>query len=489
MIHTMTVQYQLDEATMRLLLQRLKFSQRQINSFLYAAYEDAKPLYYDKNNQLGIDEVSFCNHYIYDSKSEKSKRIFIVYVRLEPLVLIKKERYIKLFECTEDNKRELYMAFGNYIAGILNVKDEDDPLAPLVDFYEWDANRVDYTVDIRMNSHDEVLLFMNIAKWGFLSNKYTKLDTMSNTYDKAFFDNKFKCGNKTWEITLYDKQRQIASKEDYPEAIKPRLIKEAENIVRLEYQRKNPGTKAAATDFESRKIYEFLNEDLGRKWLYECYEDTIGYEDFYVKYHADKAIDKAFPMNASEIREDNKKKRKAEAAGKTYKPEKHSKKAKNLMSYMVFITSHNGINSAFKYVADKFKVAIVALRNITNANDLKLIVKGKEEASDDVKKIIDNLLEKNKIPKDFLLALPELMDIEEKLLTNEDAKSEILYYNTASKAIHPIFRRYNNKIRTKVGISPIMIPDAWLYKKKNLDGKPLNIPRDIFKNPVQRPQD
>lgn len=57
----------------------------------------------------------------------------------------------------------------------------------------------------------------------------------------------------------------------------------------------------------------------------------------------------------------------------------------------------------------------------------------------------------------------------------------------ASATIKARFRACNTAIRS-AGISPILIPHSWIYKKVNkYTETALDIPHDIFKNPVPRP--
>ena len=480
MIHTMTIQYQMDFSMMRTLLDRLKFSQKAIQTFLHAGYEQTEELYYDPQ-RLGIEEMKLSNFYIYDSKKKKSKRHYIFYIRLEPLTLIRGEQHIELFECTEENLKELYMTFSVFILTLLNISITGDSLASLANLLNWEAQRVDYTADLRLNNPDEVLLFINLAKLSGLENIYNKSQKPS-TYGDNFFDKSFKFGNNSWEITLYNKQEQVLSKKNLPHMVKDRQVDEAENIVRIEYQRKTQGTKKSSTHYESRNIGEFLNEDRATKWLYECYESTIGYEDFYVQYHAMKAIDAAFPMNDTEIKADKKNQREAEALGNYYEPETHSKKAKNLMNYMLFIANHKGINNAVQTATQVISAAVNELRSKISAAELKSIIKGKDEATNDVEKVLNSVL--GKVPKDFVNSIPELIGSPIEILDDKKKLTKAI-----SKSVRGIFRQYNKKIRDKVKISPIMIPDAWIYKRKNRDKEPLNIPHDIFKNPMMRPAD
>lgn len=478
MIHTITIQYRLDYSTMKTLLERLQYSAKDIRNFFYPNKGKKGDLPYTKHTPLGVDELYFTNIEIIDYKHQIPMHLYYFYLKLEPYTLINGEQYIQLFECTEENNSRFRESFSQFVTKLLKIKD-NDVLLPLTDLYNWEANRVDYTHDIRMNNHDEVLLFMNLAKWIALENTYNKSEKPS-TYGMNFFDKSFKFGNKSWEITVYDKQAEIASKKTIPAPVQERLIDEADNIVRIEYRRLTPGTKKASTNFESRNIRDFLDEDKATEWFYKCYEGTIGYQDFYVQYHAQKAIDAAFPMTKVEEKAEKKKLRESKDMGMRYTPEKHSKKSKHIMEYMLFIMAHKGINNAFNAVKETFTDTICELKiGEMTPLDVQLFFEDIENSPNDIKNIMQKFI---CLPQDFIKVLPKIYAMSDEMLQDDKTYNKLLDSN-----IRSIFRNYNKRIRDKVNISPIMVPDAWIYKRKNMEGTPLDIPHDIFKNPVTRP--
>ncbi len=220
----------------------------------------------------------------------------------------------------------------------------------LIDFTSWKATRVDYTVDVRMRNQDEVLAFMNLAKWSVISTSRNK-SKYASSYGKGFRENTCKFGNKSWEIQIYDKAGQFAKKKDEfedNEELFHSLQDECQNLVRIEYRRLTNGTKKSSTTFESKFIMEFLDEEIAQRWLISCYESTVGFEDFYRAYHAEKMLDKAFPMNASEIRNEKKREKAAIKAGEVYKAEKHSKRFYKYRDHMMNIMNHKGMDNALK---------------------------------------------------------------------------------------------------------------------------------------------
>lgn len=451
MIHTLTIQYRLTYEQIKELVYRLKFDRQTIHDFFYTGREKSAS-FSDSPNILGFHEIAFANTYGYDFNTHTPLRFYTVYLKIEPLSIMKGKREIKLFECSQDNIQSLSDAFSEQMKGLLEIKDEHDSLAFLLDFKAWEGQRVDYTHDVYFDNHDQVLVFMNLAKLTALSSR-NKLSENTSTYGDNFYEKSFTIGNKSWELTIYDKEAEIASEEGLFPDTKERLMNEAHGVARIEYRRKAPGTKKSSTNLESRNVMEFLSEDMATKWLYGCYEELIGYEDFYTLYHAEKKLDEAFPMNDSEIKMEKQRQRKAAKTGEEYVPAKHSKKAQKYLNYMIDISSHKGINNALEAAKDDYITDVMM------------------EAAMDA---IDSSIETDQ----YAISI------------EADAAARAVEGEATIKAasMKTRFRRHNKAIREKAGISPILLPDAWMYKRTNKDGKPFDIPHDIFKNPVSRPQ-
>ena len=452
MIHTLTIQYRLFLEEITALLNHLKYDRQTIHDFFYPGRE--KSFYFtDSPNILGFHEIAFANTYGYDFETRKPSRFFTVYLKIEPLSIIKGIKEIKLFECTQDNIQSLSDAFYEKMKGFLDIKDDHDRIEFILDFKDWEVQRVDYTHDVHFDNHDMVLVFMNLAKLTAISSR-NKLSENTSTYGDNFYEKSFTIGNKSWELTIYDKEAEIASEEGLFPDTRERLMNEAHGVARIEYRRKAPGTKKSSTNLESRNVMEFLSEDMATKWLYGCYEELIGYEDFYTLYHAEKKLDEAFPMSDNEIRLEQQRMRKAAKTGEEYAPAKHSKKAQKYLDYMIDISSRKGINNALEAAKDDYITDVMM-----------------EAAMDSIDSSIET--DQNAISIEAEAA----------------AKAVEGEATIKAASMKTRFRRHNKAIREKAGISPILLPDAWIYKRKNkYTGKPFDIPHDIFKNPVPRPQ-
>lgn len=416
MIHTFTIQHQIHDFTLvRRIAECLNVSREQINDFIYwrgqADECGNNVLDEDELNFPGYHEIKLVHLRCCNSAAKRDFSQYYIYLKLEPLTVINREKRIALFECTCENLRRLIETFRTDMLAIIGADSGEAAgnaeMAELIEFTTWDAQRVDYTIDVHMRNHDEVLAYMNLAKMSALSNcineaKYT------STYGKNFRNHTYKYGNKTWELQIYDKEAQFAKKKDKyePEHFQC-LLADCRNIARIEYRRLTNGTKKASTNLESRNIMEFMREDLAHSWLMECYENTIGFEDFYRTYHMEKLLDKAFPMNDVEIREENRRAKQAQESGNDeYKPETHSKKFYLYRKHLMNIAIHKGMQGALN----------AELKGLS----------GTERAS---------------------------------------AKRK--------------FTDRNKAIRQSVGISPVLIPDAW--KTKRL----MDLPTDFLRNPIK----
>ena len=415
MIHTFTIQHQIHDFTLvRRIAECLNVSREQINDFMYwrgQAEECGNNVLEDELNFPGYHEIKLVHLRCWNSAAKRDFSQYYIYLKLEPLTVINREKHIALFECTCENLSRLIENFRTDMLAIIGADSGEAAgnaeIAELIDFTTWDAQRVDYTIDAHMRNHDEVLAYMNLAKMSALSNRITEAEYTS-VYDEHFQNHTYKYGNKTWEIQIYDKEVQFAQKRDkYEPDHFQRLLEECQNIARIEYRRLTNGTKKASTQLDSRNIMEFMREDLAYSWLMECYGKTIGFEDFYRAYHMEKLLDKAFPMNDVEIREEKRRAKEAQKAGNDgYKPETHSKKFYLYRQHLMNITIHKGMQ---------------------NALDATLAgLSGTERAS---------------------------------------AKRK--------------FTERNKAIRQRVGISPVLIPDAW--KTKRL----MDLPTDFLRNPIK----
>lgn len=372
MIHTMTIQHDISINQAKMILIQHGFSVEYASQFLNGEIrrQDKNGLLQPVKSQVinqitipGIEEMTIFLSQRYSQKTHYSYRHPILYLRMEPLTLVTKEQHIRLFECTYENVRRLCQEFRIEMSSFLELDgDADNEMNGLAELPSWDATRIDYTKDIRMNNHDEVLTMMNLGKWLACTSGYMHAGECS-TYGKHFYDESCKIYNKSWEIEIYDKQAQIESKRGLYARynaldIHQQLVEESKNILRIEYRRKNQGTKKSSTGFDDKNLMQFLSEGIGNAWFQQAYQGLYGYEPFYVlDYQLRKKLSEAFPLTKTEqIKEDRKKRRydkdlaKAKASGKQIVAYKKpmSNKAQKYWKYMANIMSHKGLQNAWE---------------------------------------------------------------------------------------------------------------------------------------------
>lgn len=371
MIHTMTIQHDMSLRQAKNILMQQGFSLEDAVQFLHgeARRQDNDGFLQPVNSQViqqipipGIEEMSIYLSERYNKKARYRYWHPILYLRMEPLTLITKEQHIRLFECTDENVRHLCHEFRTEMAVFLELDgDTDNEMNGLAELPSWDATRIDYTKDIRMNNHDEVLTMINLGKWLACVSGYMHAGECS-TYGKHFFDESCKIYNKTWEIEIYDKQAQIENKrgvyaKNVAVDVHQQLVNESKNILRIEYRRKNQGTKKGSTGFDNRNIMQFLSEEVGDAWFHQAYSSLYGYEPFYVlDYPLHKKLEEAYPLTKTEQAKEDARKRqydkdfaRAKKSGKKIVPYKKplSKKAQKRWDYMADITTHKGLKNAW----------------------------------------------------------------------------------------------------------------------------------------------
>lgn len=291
----------------------------------------------------GIEEVKLLNQRCYNGSTHRDFSQYWLYIRMEPLTVITGEQHIALFECSPENLDRLISEFRERIAMFLNLDGTDCSINCLAEFITWDAHRIDYTIDARMRNHDEVVAFMNLAKMSAISNKIT-VAKYTSIYGEHFYDDSFKYEDNTKELQIYDKQHQLEKKQAndhvYPDDVYQQLLRESYGIARIEYRRLARGTKKSSTGFESRNIMHFMNEELAHEWLMDCYGSTVGFEDFYLEYHARKKLADGFPMTEKEKKEAVR----TESEGGEQVQLGH--KAEEYRQFMIYISVHKGMQNA-----------------------------------------------------------------------------------------------------------------------------------------------
>lgn len=175
MIHTMTIQHDMSLRQAKNILMQQGFSPEDAVQFLHgeARRQDKDGFLQPVNSQViqqipipGIEEMSIYLSEHYNKKARYSYWQPILYLRMEPLTLVTKEQHIRLFECTDENVQRLCHEFRTEMAVFLELDgDADNEMNGIAELPSWDATRIDYTKDIRMNNHDEVLTMINLGKW------------------------------------------------------------------------------------------------------------------------------------------------------------------------------------------------------------------------------------------------------------------------------------------------------------------------------------
>lgn len=419
MIHTMTIFHELtSRASACRFLEAMGHAPTEI--------EDSGP-WAEPHPASGIDEVRVVKGQRGSGKHYGIQfETFHVFVRLEPLTLTTGEKHIKLFRCSPRNVKSLQDAFRLFMVTYIDLDGTPSPLNDFAEIKTWNAQRVDYTRDIKMRNHDEVLALMNLFKMSALTNRRRDAINNLSIYGDHFFDTTFKVGNGTWEIEGYDKQVQVEQKkvlytERGAEDIYNELAGEAQSVLRLEYRRKTSGTKTSSTHFENRNIMPFLSEELAENWFMDAYGSIIGFEPFYLlDYQLKLKIAEAFPMSEREAKREaarknqyDKQKKAAEKAGKKVQPYQKQilgRTAQQYWDFMSFIASRKGLQNARDHFAE-FQC--------------------------------DN---------------------------------------------HRSFDTFVKNIREKVHAAPVAIPKNWLHRRPNGNGRNLDLPNWYMENPIQKPE-
>lgn len=323
MIHTMTIKYCLNKENIAHITEALGYDEDTINFFLNDYSNRGQ---FKLENSLDTMNLSLRFQGVHEFSAYKINTngfdSFYAYLKLEPLTLINGIQHIALFECTNDNIKRLRDIFREAVYNLFDVLKNDK----LTELSNWQANRIDYAYDARMNNADEVTAFINLCKWSVMENRYN--EKAYNSYGDKFFDYGLLYGNKSWQLAIYDKHRQVENVYvDIDENARNRLLSEADNIIRIEFRANK--NKVKSLKFS---LMDFLSETIAKEQLDNTYGKYIGYEDFYFAYYAEKKLKEAFPLTKNERRE-----KRLQSA----KYEEHR-------TFMIDILKHKGLNNAFE---------------------------------------------------------------------------------------------------------------------------------------------
>lgn len=363
----------------------------------------------------GIKEFSAFVHLYHNPVTKGNRRDFYIYLKIEPLMLIDGYQSIRIFELEDADNKEALKEA--FAREISDLFNMERHNGGITELDTWNADRVDYTTDVEVANKDEMLVFKNLCKWSVLTN--TRNKSKYSARGENFSDKGLLFGNKSWTLAVYDKYNQVqATYDDVGPDTKRRLLNEAKNIMRIEVRSEKGKVRSISERFDNgRNVMQFLEFDVAKKLFHEIYGKEIGYNDFYRAYAAKKKLDEAFPLTKRAASQ------MVREQGQECKNEEHSKKYKLYWDFLMDILGRKG------------------LKNV--------LVARLENGIDDYQ---------NKVRDKSLSA------VEKKKMAAIKAK---LRYEI------------NTVIRDKVGISPVLIPEAWKYERG------LDVPDEKLENPLR----
>ena len=367
----------------------------------------------------GLKEFSAFVYRYYDSTGNKETRgyrsKYYIYMKIEPQMLIDGYQSISIFELEDADNKDALKEA--FGREISNLFNMERHDGSITELDTWNADRVDYTTDVEVDEKDEILVFKNLCKWSVLTNIRNK--SQYSARGENFSDKGLLFGNNSWNLAVYDKYDQVLNKyNDVDPATKERLLAEAEKIMRIEVRSEKGKVRSISERFDDgRNIMQFLEFDVAKKLFQDIYGKEIGYKDFYRLYPAKKKLDEAFPLTERAAAQI------AREQGQEEKTEEHSKKYKRYWDFLMDVLARKG------------------LKNVLKAR--------LEDEIDDYSK-----------------------KVKEKSLSDDEKKKV---------AAIKVKLRYeiNTVIRDKVGISPVLIPEAWKYERG------LNVPDEKLENPLK----
>ena len=286
---------------------------------------------YDYPNS-GIHEIRI-NWYRFREYGDITTRYHLV-IRMEPQMMITQRRVIDLFAVNPDNLQRLRNSFHDVMSNII-----DDPNSYLTDINSYSCRRIDYAINLDFsNGYDT--FDRNIRATDETGNAATNgfFDNNNHLYRTAFSEDLndaaeiFFCftgatstycrrrkrtmwressqpyidfehipdreqstaeGNKSCKIHFYCKAAEVRNiyRDNDPQAY-AQAIADSKNIIRFElqcYPNKVRGLKNT-WQLEDRSLMNYLQPQFIRDLLIKNYRQTIGLEDFYSFYHAQKII-------------------------------------------------------------------------------------------------------------------------------------------------------------------------------------------------------
>lgn len=206
-------------------------------------------------------------------------------MKLEPQMMIEGRHTINLFVATEENRKKLLESFHS----AMNQFMDDKEFPGLVDLANWNCLRIDYTQNLKFDTHEEAKLLLKLSK---KTSRYIRRNKKILSIDDP--EQSTAEANKSSKVLIYEKLKQIL--ETYggiSEADMKRLLKDATGVIRYEVQCKKGKVASLkrSRKLASRGVMNFLDEDIANDLLIKSYRQTIGEGDFFQAPQAHKKIE------------------------------------------------------------------------------------------------------------------------------------------------------------------------------------------------------
>ncbi|MEF2244240.1 hypothetical protein [Paenibacillus sp. IITD108] len=208
-------------------------------------------------------------------------------IRLNPKVLIQENEYVKVARASDYN--DIRGQFKKVLKPIQKLF-EGNPSHEIYRFNElseYQVKRFDYCINIRTELHE---VYMGLIKRADVPARFivmSELDEKTGrrkSYDQSFY---LQTKKHSVGINFYNKQYQMYKDfEDYER------LEDACNIIRLEIQCLAGKTNSMKQkhEWKYRDFINFANDDISRKMIYDYYEKTVGFEDYYTLEEAKRRV-------------------------------------------------------------------------------------------------------------------------------------------------------------------------------------------------------
>ncbi|TBL80874.1 hypothetical protein [Paenibacillus thalictri] len=208
-------------------------------------------------------------------------------IRLNPKALIQKREYVKVAKASE------FPQICDRFKEALKPLQERVELSPLQLFYklnaidEYQVKRIDYCINIRTVLHEaymELISRADIPAHFYLVTELDKKSGRQVAYKNSFY---IQTKGHSVGVNIYNKEYQMQSEfADYER------LEDANQIIRIEIQCLNGKTNSLKQKlgWRYRDCHHFMNEELSRKLIYDYYEKTVGFEDYYTLEEAKRMI-------------------------------------------------------------------------------------------------------------------------------------------------------------------------------------------------------